>query len=359
MNPAAIPFRQVDVHAIEHELNALWKDMGEDSGAVTRAVMSNLIIWCDACDAMQLSERIGNLSRMHPARVLVISPGSGDDDGLSARVRAHCQAVSDGTHICAEHVEVHCPTQRIPAAVSVIRALLLGDLPVALWWCSSTPPALVREVFDPLSDLADQVIYDSVGWSDPSGGVSAMSRWVSGRDTVAFNLAWRRLKPWRRMIAQTLDPARVPTALGTLHTLEFQHGPHALPMVWLLVGWLAARLNWRIEKGSREAGKSLSWTFLTPERELSVTVHRQPEGPARIDALAASWRDGDVHIVDDGAHLRVDAANSSLPCSSLPMRDLPLEQMIAAQLAHREADLLFLEALTIAEAMARALPGSS
>lgn len=355
MTPESIPFRPVDVHAIEHELNTLWKDMGEDSGAVTRAVMSNLIIWCDDCDDMQLSERIGHLSRMHPARVLVISPGAGSGDTLEARVRAHCQAVSDGTHICAEHVEVHCPPRRIPAAVSVIRALLLGDLPVALWWCSSTPPALARALFDPLSALADQVIYDSVGWTDPAGGVSAMSRWVNGRDdTIAFNLAWRRLKPWRRMIALTLDPGRAPGALTTLRTLEIQHGPHALPMVWLLVGWLAARLNWRTEKGFSEEGKSMTWAFQTPAGTLSVMVHRKPEGPARIETLSGHWDGGHVHIMDDGGHLRVDAAHSSLPCSTLPMRDLPLEQMIAAQLAHREADHLFLEALGIAERMASA-----
>ena len=81
---------------------------------------------------------------------------------------------------------------------------------------------------------------------------------------MIFNLAWRRLKPWRRILSQSLAPTVLPGALQRIDAIELHHGPHALPLAWLLLGWLASRLDWRPKKGVAKSGNQLIWQFESP-----------------------------------------------------------------------------------------------
>src|SRR5690606_34947859 len=106
-------------------------------------------------------------------------------------------------------------TQRLP---SVVRSLVVSDLPVNLWWATNTPPPLGGPIEAELSEPAQQVVYDSLGWPDPARGVLATSTWLEHLDTplpggrwrTASDLSWRRLKYWRRLIAQALHPGSAP-----------------------------------------------------------------------------------------------------------------------------------------------------
>ena len=64
---------------------------------------------------------------------------------------------------------------RLPFAV---RALLIGDLPVNLWWQAHVPPPLAGALIYDLAETAQQVIYDSVGWPDPARGMAATAGWL-------------------------------------------------------------------------------------------------------------------------------------------------------------------------------------
>src|SRR5262249_18616190 len=154
--------------------------------------------------------------------------------------------------------------QRLP---STARSLLIGDLPTSLWWAASSPPTFGGELFDELKAMTDQVIYSSLTWSDPVRGTLATAAWAvaAGLNEPAIaDLAWRRLAPWRSLIAQSLDPASRPGALETISSVEVEHGPHGLPQAWLLVGWLASRLQWQKTGGTAHCGREIDWRFHGP-----------------------------------------------------------------------------------------------
>src|SRR5262249_45524640 len=129
--------------------------------------------------------------------------------------------------------------QRLP---SVVRALVLSDLPLNLWWATNTPPPMGGPLEAELSESAQQVVYDSLGWTDPARGFLATSTWLElmeitlpgGRWRTASDLSWRRLKYWRRLIAQALNPASAPGSQETLTEILVEHGPHAVGQAWML-----------------------------------------------------------------------------------------------------------------------------
>src|SRR5205823_6176174 len=154
----------------------------------------------------------------------------------------------------------------------VVRTLSIGDLPTNLWWAAAQPPALAGPLLYDLAEHAQQIIYDSIGWSDPARGVAATSAWLNqiersaagSRWRVASDLNWRRLKYWRRLVAQALDPASAPGAAESVTEILVEHGPHAVVQAWELGSWLARRLGWMVRGGRVQPGVEIAWQFVTP-----------------------------------------------------------------------------------------------
>ncbi|UHD16012.1 glucose-6-phosphate dehydrogenase assembly protein OpcA [Thiocapsa bogorovii] len=360
----------IDPVEIERELTAIWATINgqqKDGGTVTRASMSNVMIFCDGEDqALDAADRIPRLVQHHPARVLVlalIEEQAGE--GVQAWVTSHCRRTGDGQQLCAEHIELRFGVGSAARAASIVRSLLISDLPCALWWLSPRPPALTGAVFDAFAPMANQIIYDSIGWADPPSGVLAMVRWSKNNRTVIFNLAWRRLKPWRRMLSQSLDPSALPGALQRIDAVALHHGPHALPLAWLLLGWLASRLGWQPKQGVAEAGSQLNWRFESPNGPVRITMQRHDDGPPNIDWMRISWQAGDAQPAGcaeyrhEGHHIRHIPSDDSMRPSSTPAVEQRLEQMVAAQLAHRAGDRLFTESIAFSEAMAKVVKGET
>lgn len=361
--------KSVDPAAIERELAEIWSGMNDlqEGQAITRAAMSNVIIFCRGeAQAEQATERIPLLIDHHPARILMLVLNeAGEAQEVRAAVSAHCRQVKGNKQLCAEHIELQFNEDNVERVASVLRTLLIADLPTALWWVSPEPPAQCGKIFNVLARMSHQIIYDSIGWPDPVAGIQAMAKWAKGGDKVLFNLAWRRLKPWRRILSQTLAPSTVPGALENLSRINLRHGPHALPMVWLLVGWLASRLGWSAESGRTRGGNHLEWAFRTRRGLVQVDVRRSEQGIPNIEDIDIFWNthggsgsaqtSGHAGYRREGHHLRCYPGDSSKLPTSIPIGNPRLEQMVAAQLAHRAGDALFEDALNISQAMGKVI----
>lgn len=350
---------RVNVANIEEALNRLWGSLhaeGTQETGITRACMSNLIIACQTEEqANFVRERIPALVERHPARVFLLTATAPAESSFTAEVSAHCRQMDAGQQQCSEYVEIHFAPAIVERVGSVLRPLLVGDLPTALWWASNQPPALTGKLFDVLAELADQVIYDSTGWPNPVKGARAMTRWVIGEKRPVFNLVWRHLKPWRLMLAQMLAPQVAPGALNNINEVRITHGPHGLSMAWLLVGWLAARLGWQPVSGKLRSPSEVDWSFRSTTHPIRVQIIRADAGASHVRGLEIGWF-GQPHgratfVIDDDQRLYLESESSTLPHASISSREPAIEVMIAAQLAHRTRDPLFQQTLAVAQRM--------
>jgi glucose-6-phosphate dehydrogenase assembly protein OpcA len=354
------------IGSVEKELDAMWEGfrMGwGDEDAVTRACMSNLLVYCDTPEeAEQARQDLPKILFEHPARTLLMYRDmTRDNDDLASWVSVHFSNLGHGLQVCGEQVDVVCRGNAEVILPSAARSLLVSDLPTALWWASAVPPALNGQMFMALSAIADQVIFDSVGWRDPPRDILALARWTSSDqdELVIHNLAWRRLKPWRRMLSQVLDPAASPGALAGAAEIHLEHGPHGLPTAWMLIGWVAERLGWTVEDGKILSGKEMIWTFRTAAGPKVVHIERRDAGEPAIYRLDWTWRG------DHSGCLRVDLTdNRKLEARTnaegpavmiLPLHQPDRATLVAQQLAYRTRDRLFENALSLANAMTQVL----
>jgi glucose-6-phosphate dehydrogenase assembly protein OpcA len=361
----------IPLRAVEAELARQMKTLqGPGEHPVHSARMSNLVIFCDQRErAENLAAEVPNVVSIHPARVLLVLGEAGVADApvtASALIRPR-QSRAD-PDACSEMITLHAAgatAARLPFAV---RALLVGDLPINLWWASNQPPPFAGAFLFDLAENAQQIIYDSRGWLEPTRAVAATAHWLEGvakglpggRWRVASDVNWRRLKYWRRLLGQTLDPTAADGATATATELLLEHGPHAVIQAWELASWLTRRLGWKVKTGKVEPGIEIRWAFDAPHGPVAVRVRRLPEGPSEVRQIRLQCRlDGQAATLVfqplDATRLEVVTEGVAAAPRSVSVQPLSLAELVGRQLSDRERDPVFTESMATAQTLAQSL----
>jgi len=364
--PATVPLNE-----IEHELTRQLKVVqGGGEAPVQTAHMSNLIVFCNRFDlGDQVATQIPAVAALHPARVLLLmgEQASGDND-VAAYVQVRAQPAEDRRLICWEEITIKARGSAVDHLPFTVRELLIGDLPTNLWWAAPVPPPLAGNFLFDLTEHVQQISYDSQGWMEPARGVAATASWlvkfergpVDGQFRVASDLSWRRLKYWRRILAQALDPASSPGALESISEILIEHGPHGVTQAWQLVSWLASRLHWRVQGGKVEPNVEISWHAAAPNGTLRIRIRRLSEGPPEIRRVRVGCSIGGKpsgFTIEglDGRRLAICPEERDYSMRTMTIQPLPVPEMVGRQLSDREPDPVFRESMAVAQIFAQSV----
>jgi glucose-6-phosphate dehydrogenase assembly protein OpcA len=356
---------------IERELNRQMRILqGADHTPILRARMSNLVIFCTSKEmADTIATQVPDIVTVHPARVLLLVGELGPENAdITATVLVRAQRVGSQQQACTEQVTLHAAGPAVDGLPFAVRALLIGDLPTNLWWSCSQPPPLAGPLLYELAEFAQQILYDSIGWPQPARGVAATAAWleqiervsVGGRRRVASDLNWRRLKYWRRLLSQSLDPASAPGAAQSVSEVVVEHGPHAVIQAWELLSWLARRLEWRVQSGKVQPGVEISWRFAAAQAEPLVRIRRLEQGPPEIRRVRIACKlegkpialnlvvESDIRLA-----VLVEGVDSEPRTMTVPKQSAA--ELIGRQLSDREPDPVFRESMAVAQVFARSV----
>jgi glucose-6-phosphate dehydrogenase assembly protein OpcA len=245
---------------VDADLSKLWRDAGR-SGPIARAIMSNLVVFRRAeTEAASRSRRrydmpVDAVAARHPSRVVLIDhqPTTADK---ARSISAEVGIVTFGpreTRYGVEriHLRSACPAAWLP---SLVRRVIRGDLPTSIWWVddlSQHPPE------PPIVAMGRQLVYDSRQWDDVTRGVLALGPHIREREASTpraervmtesrhvdlADLNWRRLTPLRSALACAAENSD--STLWQPEQMRVTHRPGDAALAWLLVGWLASRLEW-------------------------------------------------------------------------------------------------------------------
>ncbi len=366
--PTLVPLRDV-----ERELSRRQRAVrGPGENPVVRACMSNLIVFCDKVElAEAMADQVPAIMAAHPARVLLLvaEPGPGDES-VKAGVNVRGHLVDPGRWVISEQVTLHAKGRGVEGLPSAVRALVIGDLPINLWWAVPQPPPAAGVLLHELAETAQQVIYDSIGWPEPARGVVMTGAWLEQLDTqrsadrwrVASDLNWRRLKYWRRIVSQALAPATAPGALESITEVRLEHGPHAVVQAWELVSWLASRLGWRVQTGKVEPNVEIAWQVKAAHGPVTVRIRRLSEGPSELSRVrVACTLDGEPSAItftaEEGHHLAAVPEGTGVAARTVTVQQMALAELIARQLSDRERDPIFHESMAVARILAQSVLG--
>jgi glucose-6-phosphate dehydrogenase assembly protein OpcA len=351
---------QIDIRAIERELNDLWKQLAENVNAaqqttVTRTCVLNLIVVTGGGRAAEhATETVARLTGRHPNRAFVISAApNARKDVLDAWVQTHCQMPSPGRpQVCGEQITIEARGTAVDRVAGTLLPLLVPDVPVMLWWPHGEPaddPHFLK-----FADMVDRIIIDSATFASPEAGLARMAALLeqaNGRartGTSISDLSWSRLTPWRELTAQFFDaPALVPHLSEiTRVTVEYEVRADAVAdrsQALLLVGWLAARLGWRTAEPASEQPDGTT-IHMASASGAPIAVELRPAPPTdnaldRLAALAIECRRARFTIArDDTPDCAV--ARSQIEGMLPIQRKVRLERLDEADLIGEELRLL-------------------
>jgi glucose-6-phosphate dehydrogenase assembly protein OpcA len=362
---------QVPLRDIERELSQQMRQFqGQEGMPVYRARMSNLVIFCSTQEqAAGVAAQIPDIVAVHPARVLLLVGESGPAKEVTATVLVRPQRLGSLQQCCSEQVTLHAAGACVDQLPFAVRALVIGDLPMNLWWATNLPPPLAGPLVHDLAEYAQQVMYDSLGWMEPARGVAATATWLEqiergpetgGRWRVASDLNWRRLKYWRRTVSQALSPTSSPRAAESVTELLVEHGPHAVIQAWELVSWLSRRLGWSVRTGKVDPGVEIAWRFEAPQGNVRVRIHRLDQGPPVIRRVRVACRlegkPAALNLVVENEHrlaIQLEGVEGAPRTITVPPHT-PAE-IIGRQLSDREPDPVFRESMTVAQVLAQSV----
>lgn len=295
----------------------------------TRTSVVNLVV---ACSNWAAAERAGaamrRLGSRHPGRTIAVvcrPEGDPGQDGVDARVELH-QARAEGHSIWWEEVALGVSGHLHEHLDSLVEPLLLPDLPVVVWFPSELPR---RD--DPLVAAADVMLVDTlyaVGASGADGARTVLPALVelTRRHTVV-DLSWRRLTPWRRLLAGLFDPAALAPFVGGVTRAEV--AAHPAP-ARVLGGWLVDRL-----------GLAPSAVALRPAVHASITLWAGSGGRAGRFAVE---RTSDQRRLEASAE--VDGVAVQTQVAVLPEHGLT--RSLAEALSRPGADRVYQHAVHVA-----------
>lgn len=339
----------VDVGKIEKELQALWRQAAEraqqaGSGlAVVRASLWNFIVHKRGEQGFgSLKEVLDEVSEAVPTRIIMLLErlGDGEDhhagqDKLRASIEANTRPGPGGRReVVAEEITLEAPRMEAARLPSLVRSLLLPDLPTALFLSGVAPDA---ERLGPLLGEADRIVFDS-GSIGP-GHLRQMARALlplgtathpgqSGQAlqaTEVTDLGWLRAGAWRRLVASLFEDA--PEALRAIDDVHIEYAPGAEATALLLAGWLLSRLGWEHVGGDLASGEI---ALRDGERPVALRLSTGDGAAAPVGVAAVTLRAGGATFcargVDGGPLLSRPprAPSSSQSGSILPSAGTPL-----------------------------------
>jgi glucose-6-phosphate dehydrogenase assembly protein OpcA len=361
-----VPLAKVDAE-LARQLKAAQTDL---HSPVQLVRMSNLIVYCTCPDQLsRVESAIPAIVANHPARVILLLADPDDSQrGITASVLV--RKVGERRGLVSEQVTLRAPSGSIDRLPFAVRQLLIGDLPTNLWWVCSTPPPLAGSILDRLAEHAQQVVFDSLGWQDPIRGVASTSSWLGkferdasgGLWRIASDVNWRRLKVWRRLLSQALDPSTSPGLLATIHEVVIEHGPHAVTQAWQIAGWLASRLGWTEASTKVQPDVEIACQFRAPQGMVTLRIDRLADGSSEIRRIRvacglAGKPEALEFIAEAGDRLAVRTEGAEASARTVAAQPRPIADLIARQLSDREPDPVFRESMKVAQQLARRAVG--
>lgn len=331
----------VDVSRIEHELAALWRaEQGDDARAVTKAALWNVVAhtW-NAREQTHATGVLGRVSAAVPQRTIVIRAESGGDaaSGIASWISANCHLTGGGgQQVCSEEITIVASGSRVAHVPPLVTALLLPDMPVAVWWIGDLPAdhhAYVEALFEP----ADRLIVDSADFGGASD-LELVSRIAERTTTAPADLNWARIEEWRAATAALFDPPAMRERLGGIRRVCVRSGGGSsfaeISQALLYVAWLQAQSGTEIAFDLAAEGEARGIA--------AVELHFEDAAMAMIRRHGAR---GVVVASTDGSETELD-------CVTRPLAHAT-EDLIVRLLKRPEADRVYLKALRAAQRLVR------
>jgi glucose-6-phosphate dehydrogenase assembly protein OpcA len=346
-----------DARSIERGLQQLWSYEAGQSQSGEPLLCSrtlNLIICFSRDEQLQEAwELLDPISSRHPCRAVLVGKNVGESQpDLQAQVSASCLMSHQGNrYLGRELVAIAANPALHDRVASLVKALLVPELPVFLWWRDMS--SMQSELFDALAAHANRIIVDSGELPDAFAQLDRLS--IVGQRhpaTALSDLAWSRLTLWRQLTAQFFDGPMVShleklTSVAVGYAPDPQNDARVSAEALLLAAWLVKQLRCGHGKvkpsgTSPESRASLAWRFERQGSPFTVQLrpHREAGRGVMSLELACGGEPPTKFMISRGEKEKTLTTSAELPGKTPVRRVVRYEPPATSEAVCRELDIL-------------------
>lgn len=312
-----------DVRTVVRELARLEAEsLGHHQGHATTRTLNLVVAPAEFTYAVTVEDRLDSLRTRHPARTLTLREHA--PTRLDAEVAIECEgAGGGGSSFCHDEVRLAADPTRLAHADSLLRPLLVTGLETVVW----LPDPDEGPADQALLELAELVVLDTA--AGPHRSTLPRAERCAARAPV-HDLAWGRLDRWRARVAAAFEPQARRALLGRLERLDVEFGG-ARSDALLLLGWIAARASWRLERLEETDEGFTARARRSGGGQVEVTLDDRPEpgGAGQI------------------AQVRLGAGDDELVLERGPVVEHPADEFLDALSPSEKYLSGYLEALAV------------
>jgi glucose-6-phosphate dehydrogenase assembly protein OpcA len=351
----------VDYTSIEKSLAELWRGQkADDEHAVTRAALWNVVAHTSSTqEHANASEVLGRASIAVPQRTIVVRANPAADPHMASWISANCHMIGGGKQVCSEEISIVAGGDRIHRVPPLVNALLIPDMPVAVWWIGDLPGEHENYV-ESLLEPADRLIVDSVHF-DAAADLALISRIAERTTTAPADLNWVRLEEWRTATASVFDAPALRSRLRSIRRVRLIAGTSTdgdgaffgeLVESLFYASWLSTQAGHQVDRDGRVEGPSGQIEYRFERRNQTTDVGGIAFAEILFDdgTSASISRDRDRGILT----ANVDGTVST-PESVTRAMGRGTDDLIVRMLKRPEADRVFVKVISVAARMAKRL----
>ena len=325
--------RHVDVTSIERQLAELWRaEKHEGEKAITKAALWNVVAhtWTSEQHA-HATDVLARASASVPQRTIVVQAAPDGASEISSWISANCHLVGGGRQVCSEEVSIVAGGERVDNVPPLVNALLLPDMPVAVWWVGDLPRDH-HSYAETLLEPADRLIYDSSHF-EGRADLELVCRIADETTTAPADLNWARIEEWRAATASLFDPLPMRQRLASIRNVRVFSGGDAsfgaTSEALLYVSWLTV-----------QTGLEVDFDFVREGAEDGIVAVEIHFADSAIAVMRGDRERGVVMSNSDGSETALDCVTRSLARKE--------EDLIVRLLKRPEADSVYLKSLRVA-----------
>ena len=211
---------RVDYGSIEKSLAELWRgEHAKGDDAVTRAALWNVIAhtWQPRHHSYA-SEVLSRVAAAVPQRTIIVRAEPDAAPDIAAWISANCHLIGGEKQVCSEEVSIVAGGRLVERVPPLVNALLISDMPVAVWWIGHLPTTDLEYV-ENLFETAERLIVDSSHFRSVAD-LALVRRIADVTRTMPADLNWVRLEEWRVATAALFDPPDMRVRLRRIRALR-------------------------------------------------------------------------------------------------------------------------------------------
>lgn len=214
---------------------------------LTRSLTQNLILVTTPEQSSLSQELIGDLLDRHPCRAIVVIIHT-NSCPLKATLSGLIRDQRKTRTLVLEKLVLETDWGHFRKLPNLIRPLLVSDIATSLFWAAKLPDD--PQTLSAIASLGDHTIVDSTLF-----GKGDWQRLEQIHDHSPLDLAWLRVSPWRRTLAEAFEHFEWnPKKCETQVTLEHGPGFGSHSACRCLASWLTKRLQANVQLQRRQGG---------------------------------------------------------------------------------------------------------